>query len=128
MQQELKSLFGVFIVFKDGNSAQIVQTENYDEARKAWTELVERWTRCVKDQVPFVLDDGLDASASDPGLIHKIFIKSIQLTNRINPNNPWLNQAQTGGFSNTFRNASVNPGELQSSYQSEELMDRGFKF
>lgn len=124
---ELKPVFSVLLLKKDQNVISIVQTENYDEAKRVWSDLVERWTKAILDRRPFILDDGINASAFDPGLIHEILIKSIQLTNRINPNNPYLTEAQQGGFSNTFgRYSSQQGGNGQ--FPLGELMDNGFKY
>ncbi len=120
------NLFGVFIVKKDKNVISIIQTSNYEEAEKIWNVLTEQWTKCILDRKPFILSNAVNKSAFDPGMIEEITIKTVELANRINPNNPFLQEMQRNGFSNTFGNymgqSSTNPRP------TEELLDLGFNF
>ena len=126
MSNNLNNIFGVYIIKKDQNVITIMQTENFDEAKKSWEAYVERWVKCINDKRPFIIDVGISATAFDPGLISEILIKSMELSNRINPSNPYAQQMQEQGFSNTFgRYASKNNNPLGS---SEELLDRGYQF
>jgi hypothetical protein len=120
------SLFGVFIVKRDKNVITVVQTGNYDEASKAWDELTDQWTKCILDKKPFILSNNVNKSAFDPGLIEEIMLKTVELTNRINPNNPFMQEMQRSGFSNTF--GSYTQQSSTNSYTAEELLDRGFNY
>lgn len=118
-----QKMFAVTVLRRDEQHMILVQTPSQDEARKAWTVLLERWKTAIKEQTPFVLDNDVTATAFDPGLIYEITIKSTDLTSRFSQNNPYQNEMATNGFSNSWEKFSGGAAK-----QGNELLDSGFKF
>ena len=119
------TIFSVFIVKKDQDVLQIVQSADFEEAKHAWDSLVDQWTKCVMDRKPFIISNSVNCIAFDPGIISEISLKTTELTNRINPNNPYAQQMVKRGFSNTFGNFTQS---TNTQHPAEELLDNGFNF
>ena len=120
------NMFAVSIIRKDQTIITLLQTENLEEARRVWQSNVDRWTKCINDRRPFIIGNDINTTAIDPGLISEILVKTIELTSRINPNNPFLQQMNEQGFSNTFgRYTSKNNNPFST---TEELLDKGYQF
>lgn len=98
----MNNLYSVLILRHDQQHVIIVQTDNKDEARNAYTELVDKWSLALKESQPFLIDNGITASATDPKMISDIRLEATAINNRINPNNPFMQEMQSNGFSNTF--------------------------
>lgn len=122
MSEPQKRVFAVTMMKRDQNHTIVAQTENIEEARRIWDQLVAQWTKCVRESTPFIIDTNVVATAFDPGMIYEITIKSTELTSRFNPNNPYQNNMQQHGFTETFGKFS------RAGTVGQDVLDNGFAY
>jgi hypothetical protein len=106
-KEERKTLYGLFILKRDGDHISVLETDNYDEVFESWKQLKDQWTSCVQDSKPFELLKPI-VTAFDPNLIYEITVKPVVETTASSKNyNPYREQMNKEGFSNTFGNHAV---------------------
>ena len=108
------------VLYKSNSGPLLVHTDNNKErAKQLVLKLSEQWTKCIKDQTPFLLESPI-FSSFDPGLIREISV--IESTLATGADNPYQQEMVNKGFTESFKSQTkVN----QSPYS--ELLDKGFK-
>jgi hypothetical protein len=100
--EEKLQLYAVYILKRDNSHITAIETKSFDEAHNLWKELRDKWTKAIKETLPFELSKPI-ITAFDPGLIYEITLKPvIEITDTINPNNPYHQQMIKNGLSSTL--------------------------
>lgn len=115
MRKEETLTYVVVLAKKDGTNVDLVETNDFNEAKEIWKLGHEQWTSSVAERKPFLIEEPSDngfITAFDPSLISEIAIlpKEVEQVEK----NPYKRRMQTQGFSSTF------PGG------GSQLMDGGY--
>ena len=112
-KEESKTIYGLFILKRDGEHIVVSESDNYDEVFESWKNLKDQWTSCVQESKPFELIKPV-VTAFDPNLIYEITVKPVVETTATNKNyNPYREQMHKEGFSNAFAKNAVLSGNNQ---------------
>lgn len=109
-----KLTYGVWLLKRDQEHIQVLETQNFDEADKLWTELHEKWATCLHEEKPFVLRSPV-ITAFDPGLVYEVTLRPITLNESDKTSdNPYHAKMRKEGFSSAFKS-------------SGDVLDGGYK-
>lgn len=98
-----KITYGVWLLKRDQDHIQVLETEKFDEADKLWLELKDRWTMCLHEEKPFELRSPI-ITAFDPGLIYEVTVRPMTMNSSDkNSDNPYQAKMKRDGFSSAFR-------------------------
>ena len=95
-----KEKYLIAILRKDGNHVFDLETENFEEAKKQWSKLIEYWESCIKEHKPFIVTT-TQISAFDPSLIYEIVIRP-STTLESDSSNPYKKRMMNNGLNKMF--------------------------
>lgn len=108
-----KIIYGVWLLKRDQDHIQVLETDNFETADKLWEELTEKWTTCLHEEKPFKLRSPI-VTSFDPGLIYEVTIRPASFSDEKTLDNPYQAKMQKEGFSSSFRGGA--------------MLDGGFKY
>ena len=97
---EQKQSYGLFILRTDGHDIDVQISENYDEVKKTYDDLIQAWTNSVTEKVPFSLISPI-VTTFNPNLIYEITIRPLVETVKTNTNNPYQQTMMKEGLGAT---------------------------
>lgn len=100
---EERQLYALYILRKDSNHINVLESTDYDKVYKTWEELSSKWENSVKENKPFSLTSPI-VTCFNPNIIYEITIRVIDGSISENTNNPYKKRMAREGFSSTFGN------------------------
>ena len=109
-----KMTYGVWLLKRDQDHIQVLETQSFEEADKLWVELKDRWAVCLHEEKPFELRKPI-ITAFDPGLIYEVTVRPLSASEPDkNIDNPYQARMKKEGFSAALRSGG-------------EILDSGYK-
>ena len=87
------------IIRADGVNVDLVETEDFNDAKKTWETAYLQWQECVQERKPFVVEYPAKTSfitAFDPSVIREVVVLPVSLQKP--SDNPYQNRMQKHGL------------------------------
>lgn len=99
---------------KTNDFIDLLKSNNFDECKTLWRSFITQWEECAKETRPFIVEQPV-VTAFEPGLISSIVVEPANTAT--SNDNPYQQQMQSQGFTNTMRNFS----------QGADVLDKGYR-
>ena len=105
-EEKKKQMYVLMILRRDNDHIIVSESQDYDKTYEQYTEIVTKWTQCIKDNIPFSITSPI-VTCFDPGLIYEIKINPVVETTATKYDNPYAREMNQRGLA-AMQNFSEN--------------------